>query len=94
MSKKQSTVFRFGFHKNVEHRGNVVDLLDDSSYVENIRRIYLSKYSKRFKTKAGLSMHEAWCKISKMESPNAIQDNVLVVIWMIKEVKSVLDNAC
>ena len=49
---KQDTLFKYGVTRKVEHRGNVVD----------VSGIYSCICDKHFKTKAGLSMHQAWCK--------------------------------
>ena len=54
-------LFKFGVTRNVEHRGNIVKL-SGPSFTEEKRGIYSCICEKHFKTKAGLTMHEAWCK--------------------------------
>lgn len=59
---KQATLCKFGLTKNVEHRGNSVQL-SGPSFTEEKLGIYSCICQKNFKTKAGLTMHKAWCKM-------------------------------
>ena len=76
MSKKQSTLFRFGFKKKVEHRGKIVEI-KEKEFTDDIRGIYkCSNCEKRFKSKAGLVMHDAWCK-DKEQGNNNGDNNII-----------------
>lgn len=59
---KQATLFKFKITKNIEQRGNSVQL-SGPSFTEEKRSIYSCICQKHFKTKAGLTMHKAWCKM-------------------------------
>ena len=98
---KQATLFKFGVTRNVEHRGNIVKL-SGPSFTEEKRGIYSCICEKHFKTKAGLTIHEAWCKkvVSAAENQN---DNKITTtnftktkpvneLAIAKEVQIVLDE--
>ena len=69
--KKQATLFKFGITKNVEHRGEKVQV-SGPLFAEEKPGIYSCICQKYFKTKAGLTMHQSWCKkvVSVENKPN------------------------
>ena len=96
---KQACLIKYGVTTKVEHRGNVVDV-SGPLCTEEKYGIYSCICDKHFKTKAGLSMHQAWCKevvpIAKGQNANKITatnfSKTRPVVEITKEVQIVLDE--
>ena len=73
-SKKQSTLFKFGFKRQVHHRNQVVNI-EGPETVSTKDAVFACECCKeRFKTRAGLRMHSLWRCGSKQSGSNP-EDN-------------------
>ena len=92
--KNEATLFKFGITKNVEHGGEKVQV-SGPSFAEETSGIYLCICQKYFKTKAGLTMHQSWCKkVVSVENKLNIKPVVFsnTTNQIEKEVASVVDE--